>query len=279
VRVPRSRFSPVKNTNDLLGVRSDAYVVTDDSRIVLHPDRATPPVIRLDDRYFKMIDHYEGRFPHGSPSLRRCRSLTVEGDVTTYPEGCIRTLAPGETWNGAFEVKVNEAPSDRLALEMAIGDARAYDFASIVRGGFFTYFVNDEEIELSLDGRTPASAKRVPPAIAVTRAPDLLVHDEQVTLSGVVSDDLGVSYVMVFHGEDKVFYDGTGRHGKLRSVPYTASVRLKPGLNTLIVLAADLEGHTSTRSVATYFADPALQAMVGPMDAPPPSIPVENGAE
>jgi len=82
VRVPRSRFSPVKNTNDLLGVRSDAYVVTDDSRIVLHPDRATPPVIRLDDRYFKMIDHYEGRFPHGSPSLRRCRSLTVEGDVT-----------------------------------------------------------------------------------------------------------------------------------------------------------------------------------------------------
>ena len=39
-------------------------------------------MIRLDDRYFKMINHYEDRFPHGSPSLRACRSLTVEGDVT-----------------------------------------------------------------------------------------------------------------------------------------------------------------------------------------------------
>jgi len=81
VRVPRSRFSPVKNTNDLLGVRSDAFALTDDSRIVLHPDRETPPVIRLDDRFFKMIEHYEERFPHGSPSLRTCRSLTVEGDI------------------------------------------------------------------------------------------------------------------------------------------------------------------------------------------------------
>jgi len=82
VRVPRSRFSPVKNTNDLLGVRSDAYQLTDDSRIVLHPERSAPPVIRLDNRYFKMIDDYEERFPQGSPSLRACRSLTVEGDIT-----------------------------------------------------------------------------------------------------------------------------------------------------------------------------------------------------
>ncbi len=82
VRVARSRFSPVKNTNDLLGIRSDAYELTDDARIVLHPERSTPPVIRLDDRFFKMIDSYEKRFPHGSPSLRACRSLTVEGDIT-----------------------------------------------------------------------------------------------------------------------------------------------------------------------------------------------------
>jgi UTP--glucose-1-phosphate uridylyltransferase len=32
VRVPRRRFSPVKNTNDLLGVRSDAYDLCDDGR-------------------------------------------------------------------------------------------------------------------------------------------------------------------------------------------------------------------------------------------------------
>ncbi len=82
VRVPRRRFSPVKNTEDLLAVRSDAYSLTDDWRVVLHPDRSLPPVINLDDRFFKMIDDFERRFPADPPSLRRCDSFKVEGDVT-----------------------------------------------------------------------------------------------------------------------------------------------------------------------------------------------------
>jgi UTP--glucose-1-phosphate uridylyltransferase len=81
VRVPRTRFSPVKNTDDLLGVRSDAYRLTEDWRVVLRPDRTEPPVISLDDRYYRMIDDFEARFPDGPPSLRRCESLVVEGDV------------------------------------------------------------------------------------------------------------------------------------------------------------------------------------------------------
>lgn len=82
VRVPRRRFSPVKNTDDLLAVRSDAYRLTDDWQVVLHPDREAPPVISLDDRYYKMIDHFEARFPTGPPSLRCCASLKIEGDIT-----------------------------------------------------------------------------------------------------------------------------------------------------------------------------------------------------
>lgn len=82
VRVPRRRFSPVKNTEDLLAVRSDAYRLTDDWRVVLHPDRSVPPVVDLDHRFFQMIDDFERRFPAGPPSLRRCDSLRVEGDVT-----------------------------------------------------------------------------------------------------------------------------------------------------------------------------------------------------
>jgi len=103
VRVPRSRFSPVKNTNDLLGVRSDAFVRTDDSRIVLHPDRKAPPVIRLDESFFKMIDRFERRFPHGSPSLRACDSLTVKGDITfgadvvVEGDAVVRALSGGVT--------------------------------------------------------------------------------------------------------------------------------------------------------------------------------------
>jgi len=81
VRVDRSRFSPVKTTNDLLGVRSDAYVLTEDSRVSLHPSRSTPPTITLDGRYYTMIDDFERRFSAGVPGLRDCTSLSIEGDV------------------------------------------------------------------------------------------------------------------------------------------------------------------------------------------------------
>ena len=43
VRVPRSRFAPVKTTNDLLGVRSDAYVLTDEGHVELAPERDGMP--------------------------------------------------------------------------------------------------------------------------------------------------------------------------------------------------------------------------------------------
>ncbi len=82
VRVPRSRFAPVKASNDLLAVRSDAYLLTSDHRVVLHPDCKQAPLIQLDNKYFKLIDDMESRFPAGPPSLRNCVSLKVSGDVT-----------------------------------------------------------------------------------------------------------------------------------------------------------------------------------------------------
>ncbi|RME82191.1 MAG: UTP--glucose-1-phosphate uridylyltransferase [Caldilineae bacterium] len=81
IRVPRTRFAPVKSTADLLAVRSDAYVLTADYRLVLHPDRHTPPPsIHLDPDYYRLIAQLEARFPFGPPSLRLCTSLRVEGD-------------------------------------------------------------------------------------------------------------------------------------------------------------------------------------------------------
>ncbi len=82
VRVPRTRFAPVKTTDDLLAVRSDAYVLTDDFRVVANPARTTPQVVvSLDNRYYKLIDDLEARFPFGAPSLLHCESLTIKGDV------------------------------------------------------------------------------------------------------------------------------------------------------------------------------------------------------
>jgi UTP--glucose-1-phosphate uridylyltransferase len=80
VHVPRSRFRPVKTTNELLLLRSDLYGFEDGSQIAAQTEGADPR-IDLDDHY-KLIDDFDARFPSGAPSLRECTSLTVHGDVT-----------------------------------------------------------------------------------------------------------------------------------------------------------------------------------------------------
>ncbi|NVM20188.1 MAG: UTP--glucose-1-phosphate uridylyltransferase [Desulfobacterales bacterium] len=83
IRVPRSRFAPVKKCQDLLALWSDCYVLTDDSRVIQNPKRRLGTlVLRLDSRYYKKIDQLRARFPHGAPSLLECAALDVKGDVT-----------------------------------------------------------------------------------------------------------------------------------------------------------------------------------------------------
>ncbi|MCQ6380027.1 UTP--glucose-1-phosphate uridylyltransferase, partial [Bacillus cereus] len=78
--VGRDRFSPVKTTDDLLLVRSDAYELDDDFRLVAQVDPV--PSVDLDRDVYKLVDALESRFPAGPPSLRGARSFAVEGDVT-----------------------------------------------------------------------------------------------------------------------------------------------------------------------------------------------------
>ncbi len=83
LRVPRDRFTPVKTTNDLLALRSDAYELTGDARVVLAAGRAgRPPFVDLDPEHYKLVGDFESRFPAGAPSLRDCDRLVVRGDVT-----------------------------------------------------------------------------------------------------------------------------------------------------------------------------------------------------
>ncbi len=78
--VPRTRFAPVKTTDDLLVLRSDAYTVHDGD--LVEPAGGSLPFVELDSRYYKLLDDFEGRFPHGPPSLRQAERLVVHGDVT-----------------------------------------------------------------------------------------------------------------------------------------------------------------------------------------------------
>jgi UTP--glucose-1-phosphate uridylyltransferase len=79
IRVPRTRFAPVKTTNQLLVVRSDAYSLADDWTVRAWSDPI--PVVELDGAYYKLLADFESRFPFGAPSLRDCRRLSVSGDV------------------------------------------------------------------------------------------------------------------------------------------------------------------------------------------------------
>jgi UTP--glucose-1-phosphate uridylyltransferase len=81
LRVPRSRFAPVKTTDDLLVVRSDAYELTSDGQMRAAFD-GPGPVVTLDKDFYQLLPGFEQRFPAGAPSLRRCRRFQVDGDVT-----------------------------------------------------------------------------------------------------------------------------------------------------------------------------------------------------
>jgi UTP--glucose-1-phosphate uridylyltransferase len=105
LHVPRTRFAPVKTTNDLLALRSDAYVLHDDCRVTLAPERSAPPYIDLDEAYFKLIADFEERFSKGPPSLVACDSLEVHGDVRfglgVVIRGAVTIEGPAEVEDGA----------------------------------------------------------------------------------------------------------------------------------------------------------------------------------
>lgn len=82
VCVPRSRFAPVKKCSDLLLLRSDAYIVNSENVLVLNPAcDGVAPIVDLDDKKYKMVQHLEAATQNGYPSLVACRKITVKGEV------------------------------------------------------------------------------------------------------------------------------------------------------------------------------------------------------
>jgi UDP-N-acetylglucosamine pyrophosphorylase len=85
IEVPRSRFAPVKTSADLFSLRSDAYEVGVDGRVMLRAERqGVPPDVVMDDGY-KLVDAIEGI---GMPSLIACDRLEIKGPVR-FADGVI----------------------------------------------------------------------------------------------------------------------------------------------------------------------------------------------
>ena len=80
IEVPRSRFLPVKTTNDLMVLRSDAYEIDVAGQLNATVDQVC--VAELDPKYYKTIHQFEQRVSQGAPSLRQAQRLVVHGDWT-----------------------------------------------------------------------------------------------------------------------------------------------------------------------------------------------------
>lgn len=79
IRAPRSRFRPVKTTNELLLMRSDIYRLSESYELesqIEHED----PFVDLGPSY-AFIQDFEDHFARGVPSLRECETLRVRGDL------------------------------------------------------------------------------------------------------------------------------------------------------------------------------------------------------
>ena len=102
LRVPRTRFAPVKTTEDLLGVRSDLYLLTDNFHVVPNPARTLEAIdIRLDDAHYKFVGQLDDHFPHGVPSLLECERLSLTGSfvfgLDVVCRGVVELVNDGET--------------------------------------------------------------------------------------------------------------------------------------------------------------------------------------
>ncbi|MGH2860105.1 MAG: UTP--glucose-1-phosphate uridylyltransferase [Solirubrobacteraceae bacterium] len=105
LQVPRTRFVPVKTTDDLLLLRSDVFRLVDEFRVEPATADGAQPLVALDKEFFGMIDDFEARIPAGPPSLREAQKLVVKGDVR---------FGAGVVVRGEVEI---DAPADGMRVE------------------------------------------------------------------------------------------------------------------------------------------------------------------
>jgi carboxyl-terminal processing protease len=180
---------------------------------------------------------------------------------------CRPTLLPGERWTGTLTVRVLEALVSGYPLVLTAGDGEAFDYGAVVRSGFGDAFRQEEAISFELGSASmsvPPTPLRSPPQVEITLAPGLEATTDLVTLSGRVTDDSGLVRVMVYVGDDKVYFEGTDASHHVRSAPFSADAWLVPGRNTITVLATDDQGLTTATSRVVWMEPALLQAAIGP---------------
>jgi len=121
--VPRTRFAPVKKCNDLLLLRSDAYVIDENFIPVLNPlCGGKAPVISLDSKKYKLVGKLEEAIVGGIPSLVKCDRLTVKGLVR---------MTKKTTFSGDVSIVNKSDESKMIPFGVVEGDVDLTDAAGL----------------------------------------------------------------------------------------------------------------------------------------------------
>ncbi|WP_082936464.1 UTP--glucose-1-phosphate uridylyltransferase [Halodesulfovibrio spirochaetisodalis] len=115
----RDRFIPVKQTNDLLKVMSDYYLLDTTGMLKMNNANITQNLqVQLDPQYYGSFDSIYEKFKEGVPSLTACSKLGISGDIIfnssislvgdvsiNNQTGNILLLPDNLTFKGAVEIK------------------------------------------------------------------------------------------------------------------------------------------------------------------------------
>ena len=202
--------------------------------------------VRLRNRSGRAIDIQRGTAALGAPQAEDGAPCAPEADAA-----CGHVLEAGARAKAHLRLELRSLPAEgeSWGLTLSVGDNQRYDQTAVSKSGFYDYFQLEEPLELRA-GQAIDVARRAPPAVELTRAPSLRVEGATAVVSGVVTDDENVHDMMIFVGQEKVFYR-SGRGGS-SAIPFTVEPELKPGLNHVVVLARDERGLRSTRSLSVW---------------------------
>lgn len=130
--VPRTRFAPVKKCNDLLLLRSDAYLIENNMPVLNPACGGDAPVIDLDSKLYKLVGALEEATVDGIPSLVNCKKLKVKGLVRMSKK--TKFVGSVSITNSSSESKLvptGEVTGDiDLTAAVGLGKLRSYTVAT-----------------------------------------------------------------------------------------------------------------------------------------------------
>ena len=186
--------------------------------------------VRLKNRSKKHVDLLQGTLEVGE-----WLHAETQESCAAQTENCVRILRAGTTYTGELELNVRSMPEDQdfWNLELLVGSNRSYDYNTTILGGFSEYFQIKQDVQLSTTK---------PWSNVVLEQPNIVVEKTEVTdsvlsLTGYVEDTSGLMDIIMFTGENKVYYKGES--AVVGKVPFSVDIPLEEGSNPLYILAKD----------------------------------------